>query len=128
MSKVTATLEYKKFTFELFIRDESRGNITVTQTNFKNAESKLMQHYGGKAEMKKAQVRFNLVSESEIIVKHGDFLTYSGKPSINHSWSKDITTDFTIGNRYQVMKAGASLYVVSDSGAQTKINPIVFNP
>jgi len=128
MSKVTATLEYKKFTFELFIRDESRDNITVTQTNLKNAESKLMQHYGGKAEMKKAQVRFNLVSESEIIVKHGDFLTYNGKPSTNHSWSKDITTDFTIGNRYQVMKAGASLYVVSDSGAQTKINPIVFNP
>lgn len=129
MAAITETSLYKKFIYERFVNNESRGMINVTQTNEKNALSKLYQYFGGKKNAKKHGITLTLVNVVDIKLRAGQFLTFVGKEKKNLSFSEqNCSDDFIIGNRYEIMKSGKSLYVLSEKGVQTKINPIVFCP
>lgn len=119
---------YKIFKFQQYRKGIYYGFLTVTQTSKENAYSAVYSHFGGKRNAKKHGISISFYSETEIVHKVGDYLEFVGRGSSGKSFSDTDYNDFIKGKKYKIQKSGSEIYVTSETGAQTKINPILFKP
>lgn len=111
----TIKSDFKEFLFDCF----NLGIKSIVQNNRENAESILKQKIKNR--------KFRFLKAVDIVITEGSELVFIGKEMTSGSmFSFRYSEEFIKGKKYIVHRSGDTLYVVSEKGRQTEVNPKFF--